>query len=157
MRAVDRRGPEPDRRIRVLIVEDQVIIAMGQAQTLRKSGYVVDTVSSGEDAVEFMLRNADVDVVLMDIDLGPGIDGTEATKRILEARDVPVVFVTSHSEKSMVDKAQGISRYGYVMKSSGAFVLVESIMTALKLHAERRAMQLLDRRYPRSRRDSETR
>lgn len=69
----------------------------------------------------------------MDIDLGRGIDGTEAATRILEQRRVPIVFLTSHAEREVVDRVKGITRYGYVVKNSGPFVLVESVHMGLEL------------------------
>ncbi len=69
----------------------------------------------------------------MDIDLGAGINGTEAAKQILAVRNIPVVFLTSHSEREMVEKVRGITRYGYVIKNSGDFVLQSSIDMAFEL------------------------
>ena len=56
-----------------------------------------------------------------------GIDGTEAARRILASRDVPVVFVSSHNEPAIVAKTEGISSYGYVVKSAGITVLDAAI------------------------------
>ncbi|MFO7730628.1 MAG: PAS domain S-box protein, partial [Spirochaetia bacterium] len=78
-------------------------------------------------------HNQDISLILMDIDLGSGIDGTEAAQIILEHHNLPIVFLTSHSEKEVVDKVKGISRYGYVLKFSGEFVLVEAVTMALEL------------------------
>jgi PAS domain S-box-containing protein len=69
----------------------------------------------------------------MDIDLGKGIDGTEAARQILALRNIPIVFLTSHSEKEYVDKVKEITRYGYVIKNSGNFVLQTSIDMAFEL------------------------
>ncbi len=69
----------------------------------------------------------------MDIDLGTDIDGTEAARRILAKKEVPIVFLTSHSEKELVEKVKNITRYGYVIKNSGAFVLLSSIEMAFEL------------------------
>ena len=69
----------------------------------------------------------------MDINLGTGIDGTETARQILSLRNVPIVFHTSHSEREMVDKVRGITRYGYVIKSSGDFVLQLSLEMAYEM------------------------
>ncbi len=119
--------------IRILLVEDQAILALAESKTLREAGFEVDIVHTGEEAVRVAELRDDLDLVLMDIDLGPGIDGTEAAGRILELRTLPIVFLTSHSEREVVNKVKGITRYGYVLKSSGQFVLVESIQMALEL------------------------
>ncbi len=117
----------------LLIVEDEAIIAMSQARVLEKHGYLVVTVGTGEEAVSCVSKRSDIQLVLMDIDLGKGIDGTEAAVKILEIRELPIVFLTSHSEKKIVEKVKNITRYGYVLKSSGEFVLVESINMAFEL------------------------
>ncbi|MFP4375377.1 MAG: hypothetical protein ACLFPO_13680 [Spirochaetaceae bacterium] len=58
---------------------------------------------------------------------------TGAARMIPEIRDVPIVFLTSHSEKEMVDQVRGITSYGYVLKNAGEFVLVQSIEMAFRL------------------------
>ena len=69
----------------------------------------------------------------MDVDLGRGITGTEASRKILKKHHLPIVFLTSHSEKEYVDKVKEITNYGYVLKNSGEFVLIESISMAFEL------------------------
>lgn len=117
----------------VLLVEDDAIIGLAQKALLEEHGYTVLTAATGNAAVETALGNESVDLVLMDIDLGTGMDGTEAAASILEGRDVPIVFLTNHSEKEMVDKVKGITQYGYVLKYSGEFVLLETLRMALEL------------------------
>lgn len=121
--------------IKILLVEDEAIIAMAQAQTLNRIGYDVSTAYSGEQAVETALEDCTIDLILMDIDLGHGIDGTEAAQRILQDHHVPIVFLSSHTEPEMVEKVRGITRYGYVLKSSGSFILQQAINTAMELDA----------------------
>ena len=108
---------------------------------LEKHGYEVVSAYSGEAAIEAVEGDGDISLVLMDIDLGNGIDGTEASRRILEGRDLPIVFLTSHSEKAFVDSVERISGYGYVLKSSGEFVLLESIRMAYKLFDYNQALK----------------
>lgn len=132
----------------ILLVEDQAVIALSEAAMLKEAGFDVETVYTGEAAVQRVRESADIGLILMDIDLGPGIDGTEAAARILQIRHLPVVFLTSHAEKEMVDKVKGITRYGYVLKNAGQFVLVESINMALELfsaHHETAAIAEHDR------------
>jgi PAS domain S-box-containing protein len=117
----------------ILLVEDEAVIAMAEAKMLESQGYKVLTAGSGEKAVECAVADRDIDLILMDIDLGRGIDGTEAARRILSERTLPIVFLTGHAEKEMVEKVKGITRYGYVLKNSGEFVLIESIRMALQL------------------------
>jgi PAS domain S-box-containing protein len=118
---------------KLLLVEDEALIALAEAVTLRDAGYEVETAASGEAAIEAVARDPGIAMVLMDIDLGPGIDGPEAASRILSARYLPVVFLTSHSESEMVAKVREIARFGYVIKNSGEFVLLSSIEMAFEL------------------------
>ncbi len=117
----------------ILLVEDQAIISMAEAQKLSAFGYTVKTAVSGEKAVEAVFNGTGIDLILMDIDLGAGMDGTETARIILEKCDLPIVFLTAHSEKEMVDRVQGITRYGYIIKNSGDFVLQSSIEMAFQL------------------------
>ena len=117
----------------ILLVEDEALIALAEAATIRRSGYEVITEYSGEAAVRQALDDTAVSLVLMDIDLGKGIDGTDVARQILAERNMPIVFLTSHSERNMVEKVRGITHYGYVIKNSGDFVLQSSIEMAFEL------------------------
>jgi CheY-like chemotaxis protein len=118
---------------KILLVEDEALIAMNEAQMLKKHGYEVVTVYNGEKAIEAVSSDSDISLILMDIDLGSGIDGTQAAEKILEEKDIPVVFLSSHTEPEVVEKTEKITSYGYVVKNSGATVFDTSIKMALKL------------------------
>jgi len=122
-----------DKKKTILLVEDEAIIAIAQKMTLEQSGYSVITINSGEKAIEFFREKKCADLILMDIDLGKGIDGTEAAIEILKERQVPVVFLSSHTEPEIVAKTENITSYGYVVKNSGFTVLDASIKMAFKL------------------------
>jgi len=118
---------------KILLVEDEAIISIVVSKTMKSFGYNIEPVNSGEKAVDYVAANKEADLVLMDIDLGEGIDGTEAARRILKMRNIPIVFHTAHSEQEMVSKVKGITRYGYVIKNTGNFVLNSSIEMAFEL------------------------
>jgi PAS domain S-box-containing protein len=119
----------------ILLVDDEAIIAMGEAEDLQREGYAVITVNTGEEAIEAVERApGGIDLILMDIDLGRGMDGTEAAREILKIRDIPVVFLSSHTEKTIVEKTEKITSYGYVVKNTGITVLAASIRMAFRLH-----------------------
>ena len=117
----------------ILLVED-ALIAMDEEATLRKHGFNVITALTGEEAVSIVGVTREIDLVLMDIDLGDGMDGIEAVRRILHTRDIPVVFLSSHTEPEIVEKTEAITSYGYVVKNSGETALIASIKMAFKLH-----------------------
>ncbi|MDA8410197.1 MAG: PocR ligand-binding domain-containing protein [Treponema sp.] len=126
----------------ILLVEDEILIAMMEKRQLEQEGYRVLHVNSGEKAVELVRAGKEViDIVLMDINLGPGIDGTEAAAEILKSKDMPLVFLSSHTEREIVRKTEEITNYGYVVKNSGITVLDASIKMAFKLFLARQNIQ----------------
>jgi PAS domain S-box-containing protein len=117
----------------LLLVDDEAIIAMAEKMALEKYGYKIVIVNSGEEAIATVKKKPAIDLVLMDINLGAGIDGTEAAAAILKERDLPVVFLSSHMEPEVVAKTERITSYGYVVKNSSITVLDASIKMAFKL------------------------
>ncbi len=117
----------------ILLVEDEVVIAATEVLMLEKHGYEVLTAVSGEEAVDIANKNDAIDLILMDIDLGEGMDGTEAAERILKIKEIPIVFLSAHTEPEIVAKTERITSYGYVVKSSGPTVLLASLKMAFRL------------------------
>lgn len=122
----------------ILLVEDEAIIAMDESRSLSRLGYRVTTVHSGEAALTCLDEHSDIDLVLMDIDLGRGMDGTQCAVSILEKRDIPILFVSSHIESQIVERTEAITVYGYVPKGAGEAVLNASIKMAFRLFDEKR-------------------
>jgi len=125
----------------ILLVEDEVIIAMAERAMLEKHGFTVLHAGTGEIAVELALGKHSIDLILMDINLGSGIDGTEAATIILQKRDIPLAFLSSHTERDVVEKTEGITSYGYIVKNSGETVLLASMQMAFRLYEARRNIQ----------------
>ncbi len=130
----------------ILLVEDQAIIALNQKMILRQQGYVVEHVSTGEDAVAYFATGRHADLVLMDIDLGEGIDGPEAARQILASHDVPLAFLSAHTEAEIVDRTEDITSYGYIVKHSGETVLIASIRMAFRLYETRQCLRVQEQR-----------
>jgi len=122
----------------ILLVEDEILIAMGEQATLEKQGYKVVLAGSGDKAICEVAKTPSIDLILMDIDLGSGMDGTEAAAAILKDRELPVVFLSSHTEPEIVEKTEKITSYGYIVKNSGDTVLLASIKMAFKLFEEKK-------------------
>ena len=118
----------------LLLVEDEVLIALCKQKELERYGYNVLTVNTGEKAIAISKENEEIDLILMDIDLGCGIDGTQAAELILKDKELPVVFMSSHTDPEVVEKTEKIASYGYVVKSSNITVLDSSIKMAFKLY-----------------------
>ena len=101
---------------RVLVVEDERIVALDLAATLRRLGYTVEgPVGSGEEAIEAASR-VRPDVVLMDIRLDGPMDGVTAASRIGAEMDAPIVFLTAHSDRETLERAQTAAPYSYLIK-----------------------------------------
>ncbi|TVR91169.1 MAG: PAS domain S-box protein [Spirochaetaceae bacterium] len=118
----------------ILLVEDEALIAMSETKVLEKHGYEVILAHNGEQAIEAVNSNPEISLILMDIDLGTGIDGTQAAERILALHDLPIAFLSSHTEPEVVEKTEGITSYGYILKNSGETVLLASIKMAFRLY-----------------------
>ena len=118
---------------RLLLVEDEAIIALGEKKNLERYGYEVVTATSGQKAIELCKADRTLDLILMDIDLGHGMDGTEAARLILQDRNIPIVFLSSHTEPEYVVRTEAITSYGYVVKNSSITVLDASIKMGFKL------------------------
>jgi PAS domain S-box-containing protein len=111
---------------------------MLEKSVLEKFGYNVITADTGEKALEIVSSTTDIDLVLMDINLGDGMDGTEAAERILEKHELPLVFMSSHTEPEIVEKTDKITSYGYILKNSDETVLIASIKMAFRLFESKR-------------------
>ncbi len=117
----------------ILLVEDEAFLALGQKRFLERKGYDVIHVRKGEQAVELVNSEAHIDLVLMDIDLGEGMDGTETAKKILARERIPLIFLSSHTGEDIIEKTDGIDACSYVAKKSGDAVLLTSIQMAFRL------------------------
>jgi PAS domain S-box-containing protein len=148
----------------VLLVEDDAIAALTQSMKLQDYGYNVIHVLNGHKAIEAVSdNNPAIDLILMDINLGNNYDGTEIAKMILKDHDIPLLFLSNHTEREVVDKTEDITSYGYVVKDSGIVVLDASIKMAFRLHAayqnlknqktetdsKKKELQMFEKRYRR--------
>ncbi|MBA4419417.1 MAG: hypothetical protein C0392_16165, partial [Syntrophus sp. (in: bacteria)] len=125
----------------ILLVEDEALIAVIGKQTLNKHDYNAILASSGEKAIEILRTTPDIDLILMDINLGKGMNGIEAAEIILREKDIPILFLSSYTQAEVVEKTERITSYGYVTKDSGEMVLIASIKMAFKLFEAHRELK----------------
>lgn len=119
---------------RILVVEDEAIVAMVIKQRLLSLGYVVSGIAaSGNEAIT-RVEGTYPDLVLMDILLKGDMDGIEAAAIIQERFNVPVVFLTAHSDEKTLERAKQIDPYGYIIKPFTEKDLNTSIELALHRH-----------------------
>ena len=127
----------------ILLVEDEALIALAEAHQLEKAGYAVLRSPTGEEAVELVeSASSPIDLILMDINLGRGMDGTQAAREILRAHDIPIIFLSSHTELETVRKTEEIANFGYVVKGTAFAVLDASIRMALNFFEAKRQLAI---------------
>jgi PAS domain S-box-containing protein len=101
---------------RILVVEDEVLSAADISEMIKSSGYVpIGSVASGKDAIEWALRESP-DLILMDIHLRDTIDGISAAMEIRSRKQIPVVFITAHSDVETLERVKKIEPYGFITK-----------------------------------------
>lgn len=119
---------------KILIVEDEGIVALQIKGSLEEMGYaVVDIYSSGEEALE-NIGALSPDLVLMDIKLRGEMDGIETAARIRKQYNVPVIYLTAHSEPGTFKMAKLTEPYGYVLKPFNVQELKIAVELALHKH-----------------------
>lgn len=129
------------RSSRILIVEDESIVALNIKNRLEALGYIiVATTSSGESAIQIAQEN-NPDLVLMDIKLKGVIDGIEAATQIWNRFQIPVVYLTAYSDEETVERAKVTEPYGYILKPFEAKDLGTTIEISLYKHQMERKLR----------------
>ena len=138
-------GPEAGNGARILIVEDEAVVAIDVRHRLTRLGYAVaGVVDTGEEAVRLAGELAP-DMILMDIMLAGAMDGVDAAAIIRERFATPVVFLTAHSDRVTLRRAGATGPYGYLIKpfeerelqSALEIALYKSRMERKLAHTER--------------------
>ncbi len=120
--------------INILLVEDETYSAMAVQTVLAGRGYtVVKTVSTADDAVRFA-KEMEPDLIIMDIVLKGEKDGITAVEEIRSYRDIPVIYVTAHSDERTMERVRETEPYGYIVKPMNRDELYSVIEIALYRH-----------------------
>ncbi|MBL8483068.1 MAG: EAL domain-containing protein [Rhodocyclaceae bacterium] len=120
--------------VKVLVVEDERIIAFNLKRQLESLDYkVVGLAASGNQAIR-LAENLRPDLVLMDIHLDGAMDGIEAATLIHAEHAIPVVFLTAYSEDSVLKRAQESMPFGYLVKPAELRELHATVQMALARH-----------------------
>lgn len=115
---------------RVLIVEDESIVALDLQRRLIRLGYEVPRVTASHDQTLKAVAETEPNIVLMDINISGDIDGIETAKKI----DLPVIFLTAYSEEKTLQRAKESKPYGYLVKPFSERELHATIQMALERH-----------------------
>lgn len=121
-------------KAKILVVEDDNIVAIDIQDVLKILGYDVSAVaSSGEEAIK-ITEEIQPDLVLMDIVLERDTDGVEVTKQIRNRFDIPVIYLTAHADEDTIQRAKVTEAFGYILKPFKETELRTNIEMALYKH-----------------------
>lgn len=127
--------------IRILIVEDEPIIAEDIASLVEKNDFVVSAiVYTKANALQELDTNLP-DLVLLDINLNGEMDGLLIAEKINEQFNVPFIFITSYSDKSTLEKAKYTEPSGYIVKPFNEAGLYSTLEIALYNHAQKNKLK----------------
>ncbi|GAB4313341.1 MAG: hypothetical protein Kow0019_12740 [Methanobacteriaceae archaeon] len=118
---------------KILVVEDESIEAMDIKKNLESFGYEVPYIASYGDEVIQKAREINPDLILMDIVLKGKVDGIDAAEKIKKL-DIPVVYLTAHSEKTTIERAKITEPFGYILKPYQSKDLALTIEMVLYKH-----------------------
>ena len=131
----------------ILIVEDEAVVAADLAGKLERAGYrSVGIACDGEDAVE-TAKALVPDLVLMDIRLAGPIDGIKTAERIQAFRNIPIVYLTAHSDMATLRRAAATEPFGYILKPFEERDVTTQIEIALFKHQAERRLRESEERY----------
>lgn len=130
---------------RILIVEDEAIVALDLKMQLEAMGYQVPATASSAQQARELVRTEVPDLILMDVRLQGDTDGIQAAEAIRREAHVPVIFLTSHSDDDTVQRAARVAPYGYLTKPYQIRELRAGIEVALTKFRMERQLREADR------------
>jgi len=121
------------RRNSLLLVEDELLVGLSEKQELENRGFQVRLVQSAQEAIHAVLEDQSLDLVLMDVNLGKGINGIQTSQLILKEVDIPIIILSNSYPASTenINQLEQVHLYGFVQKSADTNTLVLSIEIAL--------------------------
>ena len=124
------------RKYSILVVEDEPLIAEDIAGYLLENDFeVLAIANNAEEALE-ILENKLPDAILLDINLGDGMDGIELATQIRNKEKIPVVFLTSHADKATLERAKQTIPAGYLLKPFDGNDIMTSLEIAIFNHSQ---------------------
>jgi PAS domain S-box-containing protein len=130
---------------RILITEDEIVVAEDLRCTLTNLGYHVTGIASSKAEALALTASTQPDLVLMDIQLKGDGDGISAAAEINERHQLPVVFLTAHADQATLARATETMPFGYLLKPFEEQGVVASIETAMRLHETQAALSRVER------------
>lgn len=116
---------------KILIVEDETIVALDIKSAVKKLGFIVtQTVTNYDDALESVKEN-EPDIILMDINLKNSKDGIDTAKDIRKLKNFPIIFLTAYSDEETIKRAVKVDPAGYLIKPFKREELKSALLLAL--------------------------
>jgi diguanylate cyclase (GGDEF)-like protein/PAS domain S-box-containing protein len=132
-------------KARILVVEDEVIVAHDLQATLTRLGYEAPAPCASGEAALACLEEVHPDLVLMDIHLAGKMDGIATAARVRERMDVPIVYLTAHSDEATFRRANVTEPYAYILKPFEERELTIAIDVALYRHTVEGKLRQVER------------
>jgi CheY-like chemotaxis protein len=118
-------------KVKILIVEDEAIIAKGLKMELEEFGYnILKPVAKGEDAVPIAIQE-NPNLILMDIRLAGGLNGIEAAERIILKKNIPIVFMSGYATEEIKERTQKIKPLAFLEKPVDIYLVKQIINTLI--------------------------
>jgi two-component system, response regulator PdtaR len=117
--------------LKILIVEDESIVALDLSIQLEKEGYAIAGIADNSDDAQLLFRNENPDLVLMDINIKGKLDGIETAKALKKIIEVPIIFLTAFSQNEYVNRAKEVNPAAYLVKPFNTNSLYTSIQIAI--------------------------
>jgi DNA-binding LytR/AlgR family response regulator len=133
-------------KTRILVVEDESIVAKDIQRTLEKLGYEVPATASSAESAFQKLEEVEPDLVFLDIKLKGEQDGVHIAEHIKDRYDIPVIFLTSFVDQDTIDRAKVTEPYGYLVKPFNEGDLKTTVEMALFKFSKDRALRMSEQR-----------
>lgn len=142
------------KKIKILVVEDESIVALDINRALKLFGFdIIVNAKNFQEALDYVI-NRPIDIILLDIHLKNSQDGIEVAKEIKKLRDIPIIFLTAFSDDETIDRALEFDPVGFLVKPFKSEELNSTIKIAIKKIINRgvdksnnRMKQLYDRYF----------
>jgi len=132
---------------KIIIVEDERMIAEDIKNSLISMGYeVVAIYSCGEDVLAQLSGN-EVDVILLDIMLDGDLTGIDTARLINKRYDIPIIFLTAYADNATINNASAVKPYAYILKPFDAKELNAAIEITLVKHSAERKLKISNKKY----------
>ncbi len=104
-------------KVKILVVEDEILVAQDISQRLMEINYhIIGTAQTVNNALQLIKENPDIDIILIDIILKGERDGIELARVINDQYNIPFIFLTSHADTHIIERAKSVCPYAYILK-----------------------------------------